>query len=268
VSANVVNAAGNWLLLPHYGVAGVGWSTVIARIYLALALMGAAVLHDRSVVHVVRPAWQRMRRLLSLGAPAAGQLLLEIGVFATATALAGRIGRPEALAAHHVALNIAATTFMVPLGVSSAGAVMVGHAIGAGDPAGARRAGWLSLALGAGFMLAAAIAVSAAPGAFIGIFTRDPAVLALAVPLMYVAAMFQVFDGVQVVATGVLRGAGNTRTPMLANLVAHWVIGVPAAYVLCFPLGLGVRGLWLGLCAGLIVVGSYLLLAWHRSALR
>jgi MATE family multidrug resistance protein len=268
LSANVLNAAGNWLLLPHYGVAGIGWSTVIARIYLALVLAGAAVLDDRSVVRVMRPAWESIRRLLSLGAPAAGQLLLEIGVFATATALAGRIGNPQALAAHHVALNIAATTFMVPLGVSSAGAVVVGHAIGARDPAGARRAGWLSLALGAGFMLAAAIAVSAAPGAFVGIFTREAAVLDLAIPLMYVAAMFQVFDGVQVVATGVLRGTGDTRTPMLANLAAHWAIGLPAGYVLCFPLGLGVRGLWLGLCAGLMAVGSFLLFWWRAAAER
>jgi multidrug resistance protein, MATE family len=268
ISANVVNAVGNRLLIGPYGVAGVGWSTCIARVYMAAALACVAILREPDLLRrIPRPDPQRVWRLLQLGAPAAGQLLLEIGVFATATVLAGRLSA-QALAAHHIAINIAATTFMVPLGVSSAAAVAVGQAIGRGDPAGARRAGWLSLALGAGFMFTAAIVLLTAPAALIGIFTRNSGILEIAVPLMFVAALFQTFDGIQVVATGVLRGAGNTRTPMLANLLAHWLLGLPAGYLLCFTFGLGVTGLWIGLSIGLIAVATLLLAAWWRIQLR
>ena len=172
---------------------------------------------------------------------------------------------PESLAAHHIALQVAATTFMVPLGLSSAGAVSVGHAIGRGDMAAARRAGWVTIALAAGFMAIMATILSVAPRPFIEIFTTNSKVLAVAVPLLYIAAIFQIFDGIQVTATGILRGAGNTRTPMYANLVAHWALGLPAGYFLCFSMGLGVLGLWTGLSVGLISVAVTLLFSWSRS---
>jgi MATE family multidrug resistance protein len=265
VSANLVNAAGNWLLIRRLGVAGVAWSTVVARVYLAAALAAVAIADAPDLVRRI-PAVDlaRVRALLRLGLPAAAQLLLEIGVFATATVLAGRLA-PAALAAHHIALNIAATTFMVPLGISAAGAVAVGQAIGRGEPEVARRAGWLSLALGAGFMGAAAVVLFSVPAALLRLFTSDAGVLAIGVPLMLVAALFQTFDGIQVVATGVLRGAGNTRTPMLANLVAHWVVGLPIGAGLCFALGLGVTGLWAGLSLGLVGVAVLLLATWWRT---
>jgi multidrug resistance protein, MATE family len=202
--------------------------------------------------------------LLRLGLPAAGQILLEVGVFATATTLAGRL-TPESIAAHHIVLNIAGTTFMVPLGMSSAGAVMVGQAIGSGEPARARRAGWMTIASAAVFMSAAAATLLLWPGAILGAFTRNTDVLAMASQLLFAAAAFQIFDGVQVTATGVLRGSGNTKTPMFANLVAHWLLGLPAGYFLCFALGLGVVGIWIGLSAGLIAVAGLLLYVWSRA---
>jgi MATE family multidrug resistance protein len=234
---------------------------------MALVLGCVSVLRQPGLMkHIPRPDWDRIRELARLGLPAAGQMLLEVGVFATSTLLAGRLA-PEALAAHHVLLNIAGTTFMVPLGMSSAGAVTVGQAIGSGDPQDAKRSGWLALALGAGFMGLAAVMLLAIPRQLIGIFTTDPTVFAVAVPLLFVAALFQLFDGIQVVATGILRGAGDTRTPMLVNLVGHWLLGLPTGYVLCFLFGFGITGLWIGLSLGLTAVAVVLLAFWARLRL-
>jgi MATE family multidrug resistance protein len=155
---------------------------------------------------------------------------------------------------------------MVPLGVSSAGAVRVGHAIGRGDPEGAARAGWTALLLGAGFMALAAAAFLLVPRVLIGAFTTDARVLTMGASLLMVGAVFQTFDGVQGVATGVLRGLGDTRTPMIWNLVGHWFIGLPLGYTLCFTLGYGAVGLWWGLSCGLIICGVALLLTWHRKS--
>ena len=209
----------------------------------------------------IDPAW--MRRLLALGVPAASQLTLEVGVFAASTALAGRLA-PIALAAHQIAIHIAALSFMVPLGISSAGAVRVGHAVGRADSAAAERAGWTAILLGAGFMACTAAAFILIPRVLMGAFTRDERVLQLGVSLLAVAAVFQLFDGIQGVATGVLRGLGDTRTPMLWNLVGHWFVGLPSGYVLCFVLGRGVIGLWWGLSIGLIICGVALLVVWAR----
>jgi MATE family multidrug resistance protein len=267
LSANAVNAVGNWLLIPSYGVEGAGWATCGARVYMMSVLVMFAIAHDPELVrHIPGIDLSRIKALLKLGVPAALQILLEVGVFAAATVLAGKLV-PEALAAHHIVLNIAGTTFMIPLGVSSAGAVSVGQAIGRADKPGARRAGWIALALGAGFMFTAALLFVTVPEAILGVFTRNTDVLAIAVPLLFVAAVFQIFDGVQVVTTGVLRGAGNTQTPMLANLLGHWLLGLPAGYVLCFIAGLGVVGLWMGLSLGLITVGIFLLTVWYRMSL-
>jgi len=272
--ANIANVAINWMLIfgklgaPAMGVRGAAWATVISRIVMAAYLLVVILLRE----HGRRPglfetplrierAW--MRRLVQLGFPAAAQITLEVGVFAAATALAGRLA-PAALASHQIALNIAACSFMVPLGLSSAGAVRVGHAVGRRDAAGAERAGWTALLFGAGFMLCTAASFVLAPAILIGAFTSDAGVLALGSSLLFVAAVFQLFDGIQGVATGVLRGLGDTRTPMFWNLFGHWFVGLPFGYTLCFVLGLGVLGLWWGLSIGLIICGAALLSAWTR----
>jgi MATE family multidrug resistance protein len=162
-------------------------------------------------------------------------------------------------------LNAAATSFMVPLGISSAAAVRVGQALGRRDVDGARRAGWVALAVGSMVMISSGLAFVLAPRAILRAFTADAAVIETGVVLLRVAAFFQLFDGLQVVATGVLRGTGDTRTPMIANLGGHWQLGLPIGYVLCFQRGLGIVGLWLGLSLGLVVVALTLLYAWsHR----
>jgi len=274
VAANLVNVAVNWLLIagrlgaPAMGVSGAAWGTVIARVCMAGVLLAVILGRERGM----RPGLfatpfridpGRMRRLVALGLPAASQVTLEVGVFAAATALAGRLA-PASLAAHQIAINVASFTFMVPLGVASAGAVRVGQAVGRLDPAGAARAGWTALLFGTFFMACAAGAFLLVPRHLIGAFTRDAGVLEIGVSLLFVGAVFQVFDGVQGVATGVLRGLGDTRTPMAWNLAAHWFIGLPLGYALCFTWGQGVIGLWWGLSTGLIICGVALLAVWSR----
>jgi multidrug resistance protein, MATE family len=274
VSANIVNAASNWVLIygglgfPALGVVGAAWATIVSRIYMAALLFAAIVLYDRWRVrdiprlagHLERASF---RRLLQLGFPAASTVTLEVGVFASATALAGKLD-PISAASHQIALNIAALAFMVPLGLASAGAVRVGHAVGAQDPPRAAAAGWTAILLGVAFMMVAAATFIAMPRTLIGIFTREEAVLVLGSSLLFVAAVFQLFDGLQGVTTGVLRGVADTRTPMITNLLAHWMFGLPVGYTLCFVLGVGVIGLWIGLSTGLIIAGVVLLYVWHR----
>jgi MATE family multidrug resistance protein len=274
VTANLVNAAANHALihgglgLPALGVPGAAWATVISRVYMAIVLWLAVRRVDRARATGLadvsrRLSRERLARLWRLGFPAASQISIEVGVFALATALAGRLD-PVSSASHQIALNIAGTSFMVPLGIASAGAVRVGHRVGAHDPAGAARAGWTALALGAGFMCLTGLVFLLMPRTLIGLFLAGPEVVALGGSLLLIAAVFQLFDGLQAVATGVLRGLGDTRMAMVVNLAAHWLLGLPVAYVLCFPLGLGVRGLWVGLSVGLIVCGVVLTWYWRR----
>ena len=277
ISANIVNAVGNWALIYGHlgfraeGITGSGWSTCFARIYMLLVLAitlawveskrASSTFSQRTTALKINAA--RMWALLKLGAPAAGQILVEIGAFSGATAICAKLG-PVPLSGHEIALNCAAFTFMVPLGISSAAAVRVGQQLGRRDPAGARRAGWSAIILGATFMACAGLVFVSAPTVIARVFSPDPAVVRVGATLLLVASAFQLFDGVQVVTTGALRGAGDTKTPMLANLVAYWFIGIPLGYFLCFRLGWGALGVWIGLCTGLMVVGSALLLSWHK----
>lgn len=278
VVANLVNAAGNVLFvyghlgLPAMGTIGSAYATVVARVVLMCVLAAVVVrrerhhpsgLHDMSFT----PDVARMWRLARLGAPAALQISLEVGVFAAAAALAGRIS-PTALAANQIVLNIAGFFFMIPYGLGSAAAVRVGHAVGRRDAEAARLAGWSALTLA----LVAAVAIGALfvgwPEALLGIFTTDASVLAVGASVLLVCAVFQPFDGFQTVATGALRGLGDTRSPMLCNLAGHWLIGLPLAYWLCFHRGWGIVGLWTGLSAGVILIGAALIVMWHLRSVR
>src|SRR6202044_1992946 len=149
------------------------------------------------------------------------------------------------------------------LGISSAAAVRVGQKLGGKDPQGAHRAGWSAILLGAAFMTTSGLVFVSIPQTIARAFTWDPAVIHVGATLLLVAAAFQLFDGLQTVATGALRGSGDTLTPMLANLIAYWFIGLPFGYVLCFRFGLGPLGIWIGLCIGLMIIGSALLRTWH-----
>jgi len=276
VLANLLNWFGNWVLIygklgmPALGVNGSALSTCVARISMAVGLIGLAWHYERKrghplFQHWARPSLLRLKQLVRLGAPAAGQIVLEVGAWNLGTFCAGLL-TPVALATHSIALNYASITYMVPLGVSAAAAVSVGHAIGAGDRDRARRAGWLALGLGTGFMLLAAVVFFVVPRPLIALYTTDPRVLAVGPSLLGLAAAFQIFDGIQTVSTGALRGLGETRFPMIANFVGYWILGLPLGIFLCFSLHWGIYGLWIGLTLALIVIASTLLLRWKKDA--
>jgi MATE family multidrug resistance protein len=278
ITANIVNAVGNWVLIygkwgaPAMGAVGSGWSTTLARLYMAAVLIIYLLWYDhrhrtdllKTPVDIDLP---RIRRLLTLGYPAALQFTLESGVFALVTALIARLG-PVPLASHQIALNTVAFTYMVPLGISSAAAVRVGQAIGRKDPRAAGDAGNTAIFLGAAFMTCASAALLIFPYNIARMYTPATDVIRATTFLLAAGAAFQLFDGIQTVATGALRGAGDTRTPMLCHLIAYWIIGLPLGYWLCFSLGWGAFGLWAGLSLALILIGVVLLMTWRRMTRR
>jgi MATE family, multidrug efflux pump len=275
VSANIINAFFNWVLIygklgaPAMGVVGSGWSTALSRVYLAVVLVTYLLWYDRRhrtelLKTPINIDYLRIRRLIALGLPAAMQMTLEISVFALATALIGRLGA-LALATHQIALNTVALTYMVPLGISSAAAVRVGHAIGRGKPIAAGNAGDAAIFLGASFMTLAGICLLVFPRWIARMYTPDESVIRSTSLLLVAGAAFQLFDGIQTVATGALRGAGDTRTPMLCHFTAYWVIGMPLGAWLCFRRNWGAFGIWSGLSLALILIGIVLLIVWRRT---
>lgn len=275
VSANVVNVIGNYLLIhgklgfPAMGVTGSGVATAISRTYMAVVLVGYLLWYDRKHKTELwktpaRPDIQRIRRLIALGLPAAMQMTLEVSVFALATTLIGRLGA-VALASHQIALTTIAFTYMIPLGISAAAAVRVGQSLGKKRYARAADAGNTAIALGAGFMACMSVVLLVFPRMIARIYTNDATVIASTVGLLAVSAAFQLFDGIQTVATGALRGAGDTKTPMVCHFTAYWLLGLPLGAWLCFRRGWGVIGLWAGLSLALILIGVLLLVFWRRE---
>ena len=272
---NVVNLCANWVLIfghlgaPPMGVAGSAWSTALARwVMLATLLVaGWPVLRTH-----LRGSWRAafeaapLWRTLRLGLPIGMQWFFETGAFALATLMFGWLGTVP-LAGHEVALTLASLTFMVPVGFSSAAAALVGRAVGRGDMPSARRHAAGALVLGVGFMACSSVLMLAFPRLIAEWFTRDPAVVAVAAALIPIAGVFQVFDGTQAVASGLARGTGDTRVPMLIQLCGFWAIGVPLCGVLGFGTRLGGEGIWWGLTSGLIAAA--VLQAWRvQSRLR
>jgi MATE family multidrug resistance protein len=278
VSANAINAGANYVFvyglagIPAMGVTGSAVATTIARVYMAIVLwLAVRQVHRANPITATRPPqWLELSRLATLarlGLPAALQVTLEVGAFTFATALAARLDAVSS-AAHQIAMNIASVAYMVPLGLCSAAAVRVGHAVGARDLPRAVRAGWTAIGLSTVVMAGVGVMLWLMPTILLGPFTRDPGVVALGARLLLLAAAFQIFDAVQTVAIGALRGIGDTFAPMLIGLVGHWLVGLPVGYVLCFVFARGVLGLWVGFLAGLVVVATILIAVWRIRSLR
>jgi MATE family multidrug resistance protein len=268
IVANLLNLALDVVLVfglfgaPAMGAFGAAWATTVCRFVLFAGVLAADHRELLPLLKTVDPEALRLEPLLAmarLGAPIGIQIQLELAAFGVIGLLMGGLGTIE-MAAHQVAINLASLTFMVPLGVASASAVRVGHAVGRADDHGARRAAAAGLACGAGFMAGTALLFLALPGALAGAYTTDAAVVAMAAALLPIAGVFQIFDGVQVVSSGILRGLGDTRAPMVVNVLGFWLVGMPVSLGLAFPLALGPRGLWWGLVAGLAAVAVLLLL--------
>jgi MATE family multidrug resistance protein len=264
LAANIV---GNRLLIygveewiPALGVVGAGWATTLARWSMLLAI-GVFLVANRALYPLRdgsrRPDVVTLRQVLRVGAPVGAQFGLEVGLFSFAAVMMGWLGAVE-LAAHQVTINIAATTFMVALGVSIAGSIRVGQHIGAGRVLAVRRAVLCTYLLGVGFMACCAAVFVLVPRWLIGLYTPHPEIIALGSRLLLLAAAFQVFDGGQVAGMGVLRGAADTRMPMLVAAFGYWAVGLPIAYVLAFRAGLGAVGVWTGLSFALAAVALLL----------
>jgi multidrug resistance protein, MATE family len=252
--------------IPPLGATGCAVSTSLCRISMAGVLL-AYVLRTarRGEVPLVgsdmRLRFSELKRLVWMGVPASMQMVLEVGVFGLSTVLAGGLDA-ESLAAHQIVLNVASVTFMVPLGIGAATAVLVGRNLGRRDPKQAGRTGWMGLGLSLLFMVVASGMLLFFPDTILGGFSGDKTVLLVAHNLLLIAALFQISDGMQASLTGALRGLGDTRTPVLANFVGHWIIGTPLSLWLCFGRHWGVSGIWVGLAIGLSVVALWLLLMW------
>ncbi len=265
--ANGLNVFLNWKLIPALGSDGSGWATLICRYGMMLAMVALAwsAIARRHRPKSQAPDFAEWRRLLHLGLPAALQSTAEVGVFALSTILAGRLDAAS-LAAHQIVLNLASMTFMVPLGIGTAAAVIVGYFLGREAPATAHHQGWRALRITLLFMACTAILFATAGKPLLSIYSSDSAVLALAWPALLVAAMFQLFDGAQTVLTGALRGWGDTRSAFVANLIGHWAIGFPLGLFLGFTRKMGILGIWSGLAIGLTCVAIGLLWIWRGKS--
>jgi multidrug resistance protein, MATE family len=258
--------------LPAWGLFGGGLASSIVWTAQALAL-AAVIASDRQFrrFHLFGRLWRadrgRYLRLWRIGLPIGLALGFEGGVFSAAAFLMGLIDA-ESVAAHAVALQIAALAFMVPWGVSQAATVRVGRFLGEGDRRGLARAGWTAWMLGIGFMALTAALMWAVPRELITLFLDDtPAnarVIGLGVSFLVIAAVFQVADGAQVVGAGALRGLHDTRVPMLFTFVGYWLIGIGVGAWLAFARGWGGQGVWVGLAVGLSVVAALMLWRWTR----
>lgn len=279
VVANVVNLFGDILLvfggqilpewagplrrIPSMGVAGAAIATVMCTIVQLVIMALAARDLDRAEAVDHRPNREEIGIAFRVGLPIGLHMGAEVGVFALVALLAGRLGTLH-LAAHQLVISLASFTFTVAVGVASAGTVRVGNAIGARDVSRTRRAGHAAFIGGIAVMGVAAAAFALAPGPIARLVTNQPEVIAAAIPLLLVAAVFQLSDGIQAVGAGVLRGAGDTTYTFWANVFGHWAVGFPVALYLGFSRGMGVVGLWWGLCVGLTVVAVLLFVRFEK----
>jgi MATE family multidrug resistance protein len=272
LAANLVNVFLNWVLvfgnlgMAPLGAVGSAWATSTSRWFMVVVLAAVAWGDLRPALRPLRPealALRPLMRFIRVGAPIGAQQWLEFGVFGAAGLLMGLLGT-VAIASHQVALQLAALTFMIPVGIAQATSVVVGQAVGRGDPEGARRAVGAGMVTVTAFMSFTAVMFLTLPGPLSRIFSNDPMVVGAAALLLPIAGVFQVFDGLQVAGAGALRGVGDTRVPMILTLIGFWVIGLPACVALGFGADLGPRGVWWGLALGIGVVAVLLVLRIRR----
>src|SRR5712671_2515332 len=272
-----LNAGLNWVLIfghfgaPELGIFGSACATAIVQWLTLFCFAGYLLLTPTKIpVRIGRIVLREIPRILRLGLPIGALRGLEIGLFVTTGILMGLLGA-DALGAHQLVFNVVGVCFMVPLGLGQAATVRVAFQLGMGAPAAARRAAYVAVALGGSFMVATALLLLSMPRTIASVYVDvgDPAnagLVAIAVQFFVIAALFQIFDGVQVIAVGALRGYRDAAVPMLIAAIGYWAIGFAGGWLLAFPLGLGAVGLWLGLALGLAVVATALMMRLHFRA--
>lgn len=265
---NLANFALAWIFvngfaaLPAQGGRGVAWATAIVRVLSLFAALAVSLKWARRPAHAVAYTqvlsllrqWPRQlhQRLFRLSAASAGHIGLEVGAFSLTTLIVAQLSAID-LATHQIVLNIASFAFMIPLGISAATATRVGYHWGARQRPAAYATAWLAMSVTVATMIFLGLILFVIPEFLLSAFTHDAAVINLALPLLLICALFQVFDGLQVVSGGVLRGLGDTKTALKSNFLAHWLVGLPCGTALCFVMDYGLKGLWSGLALGLFL---------------
>ncbi len=273
ISGLLLNVLLNWLLIygnwgmPAWGLNGAGVATLISRTAMAAGL-GFYIFKDTIFQPFVRAAYATSLRplfvkIVRLGLPGGLQLFFEIGAFNSAVVFAGWLGTMQQ-AAHGIAINMASVTYMVSAGLSSAGAIRVGQAVGLRSRASIMRAGTVAVVMVGAFMGLACLTFLLLPVSLTHLYTSEPELVAMTASLVFIAGFFQLSDGLQVAGLGILRGIADVNVPTYITLIAYWVVGLPAAYLFAFPLGLDIQGVWYGLFLGLTVAAFLLLIRFYK----
>lgn len=273
IGANLVNAFGNWIFIygnlgfPAYGLDGAGYATLITRIFMALTIMIYVIFSPRFKEFNPAPRFRTIdriiiKKILNIGIPTGFQHFFEIGAFAFSAVMIGWLGS-KPLAAHQIALNMASITFMIILGISAAGTIQVGNALGRKNMMEVRETAFTAILMAASIMACFGITFIMLRTTLPTLYINDPEVISIAASLLIIAALFQVSDGVQAVGLGVLRGITDVKMPMIISLVAYWIIAFPVGYCLGFILNWGVQGIWVGLLLGLTIAAIFFSLRFH-----
>jgi multidrug resistance protein, MATE family len=274
--ANIINAFGNWVLVfgklgfPALGLDGSGWATFFSRVFMAIAMM-SFVMNNKFFkpydvsFHFKSINWPIIKKILSLGLPSGFQYFFEVGAFSLAVVMVGWLGTKQQ-AAHQIAINLASISFMAVLGISAAGSIRVGNAVGQKDIAEIRRAGFTASFLGASIMFFSGLIFILFRNYLPTLYVNDEVVISYASSLLIIAALFQLSDGVQAVGIGILRGLTDVKIPTAITFIAYWIVGLPVGYLLGFTLELGVQGVWIGLLLGLTTSAILLTLRFNSRS--
>ena len=274
--ANIINAFANWILIfgnlgfPALALNGAGWATFSSRLFMALAMMGF-VMNDKFFkdydvsFHFKSINWRIIKKILSLGLPSGLQYFFEVGAFSFAVVMVGWLGAKQQ-AAHQIAINLASISFMAVLGISAAGSIRVGNAVGRKDIKETRRAGFTASFLGASVMFFSGLIFIFFRNFLPTLYINDKDVISIASSLLIIAAIFQLSDGFQAVGIGILRGLTDVKIPTAITFIAYWVVGLPVGYLLGFTFNLGVQGVWIGLLSGLTTSAILLTLRFNSRS--
>jgi MATE family multidrug resistance protein len=271
--ANLVNALFNWLLIfgklgfPELGLNGAGWATFFSRIFMAIVLMLYVIKAKDFKQYNLTLYFRRVniriiKKILALGLPSGIQYFFEVGAFSFAVVMVGWLGTYQ-LAAHQIAINLASISFMCAVGVSSAGSIRVGYAVGRRDISETRRAGFTAIAISASIMGTFGIMFIIFRSILPRFYINNPAVISFASTILIIAALFQISDGIQAVGIGILRGLTDVKGPTVITFIAYWILALPIGYLLGFVLEYGIVGVWIGLMLGLTTSAVLLTLRFH-----
>jgi len=276
IAANLINGFGNWILIygklgmPAMGLDGAGWATFLSRLFMGIILLYYVSGNKRFLKYDISFHFQDIKKsiikkILNIGIPSAFQYVFEVGAFSFAVIMVGWLGTKQ-LAAHQIAINLASISFMATLGISSAGSIRVGNAVGRQDVNEVRRSGFIAVFLGASFMASCGVIFILFRHFLPSLYINDPVVISIAANLLLIAAVFQISDGIQAVGIGILRGLTDVKAPTIITFIAYWVLALPIGYFLGFELNMQVIGVWIGLLIGLSASATMLTLRFNRKS--